>query len=168
MTAQRRGTVLFLSSIAGQIGSQTDPPYSASKAAVMRLTENLAVELKEHGVFAFALRPGFVRTQMSTYQTTEEGLRWLPDTAQRFKEEKNVPPTRFRVKRGQFLYIGDVQLDVDTTPEGGVGRPFRTDGAWTECTTGDPDCDGERANVVFGETRAGGRALSRSARSRRT
>ena len=32
MAASRRGTLLFLASVAGQIGSQTDPPYSASKA----------------------------------------------------------------------------------------------------------------------------------------
>src|SRR5581483_4597936 len=32
LAAQKRGTMLFLASVAGQIGSQTDPPYSASKA----------------------------------------------------------------------------------------------------------------------------------------
>src|SRR5207302_6744724 len=31
----RAGTLLFLASVAGQIGSQTDPPYSASKAALI-------------------------------------------------------------------------------------------------------------------------------------
>ena len=30
---RKAGTFVFLSSVAGQIGSQTDPPYSASKAA---------------------------------------------------------------------------------------------------------------------------------------
>ena len=33
MVAAGRGTFVFLASVAGQIGSQTDPPYSASKAA---------------------------------------------------------------------------------------------------------------------------------------
>ena len=33
MAEARSGTLLFLASVAGQIGSQTDPPYSASKAA---------------------------------------------------------------------------------------------------------------------------------------
>ena len=35
----RRGTLLFLSSIAGQIGSQTDPPYSTAKAAVINFAQ---------------------------------------------------------------------------------------------------------------------------------
>ena len=33
MAAAGRGTFVFLASVAGQIGSQTDPPYSAAKAA---------------------------------------------------------------------------------------------------------------------------------------
>ena len=33
MIAQRAGTMVFVASVAGPIGSQTDPPYSASKAA---------------------------------------------------------------------------------------------------------------------------------------
>jgi len=33
LVAARDGTMLFVASVAGQIGSQTDPPYSAAKAA---------------------------------------------------------------------------------------------------------------------------------------
>ena len=123
MVARGKGRVINL------IGGGTDAPlpygsaYAASKAAVMRLTENLAVELKEHGVFAFALRPGFVRTHMSTYQTSEAGRRWLPDTAQRFEEEKNVPPTmagdlavefasgRFDALTGRYIRVKDYKGD---------------------------------------------------------
>jgi NAD(P)-dependent dehydrogenase (short-subunit alcohol dehydrogenase family) len=38
--------------------------YAASKAAVVRLTENLAVELEEVGVRVNSIAPGFVPTQM--------------------------------------------------------------------------------------------------------
>src|SRR5205085_9187669 len=41
----RSGTVLFLSSVAGQIGSQTDPPYSASKAALINFAQAAAKDL---------------------------------------------------------------------------------------------------------------------------
>src|SRR5687767_11952555 len=33
MIERKRGTLVFLGSVAGQVGSPTDPPYSASKAA---------------------------------------------------------------------------------------------------------------------------------------
>jgi NAD(P)-dependent dehydrogenase (short-subunit alcohol dehydrogenase family) len=38
---------------------------AASKAAVVRLSENLAVEAGEHGISAFAICPEVVRTAMS-------------------------------------------------------------------------------------------------------
>src|SRR5207342_796728 len=31
MIERRRGTMIFIASVAGQVGSPTDPPYSASK-----------------------------------------------------------------------------------------------------------------------------------------
>ena len=33
------GAALFLASVAGQIGSQTDPPYSASKAGLINFAQ---------------------------------------------------------------------------------------------------------------------------------
>src|SRR5207244_1954158 len=39
LVAARSGTMLFLASVAGQIGSQTDPPYSASKAALLNFMQ---------------------------------------------------------------------------------------------------------------------------------
>ena len=52
------GTMLFLTSVAAQIGSQTDPPYSASKAAVINLMQCAARDLAPHGCRANALSPG--------------------------------------------------------------------------------------------------------------
>jgi short-subunit dehydrogenase len=48
LVAARRGTLLFLASVAGQIGSQTDPPYSASKAAVINFAQCVAKDLAPH------------------------------------------------------------------------------------------------------------------------
>src|SRR5688572_22950394 len=42
MIARRGGTMVFIASVAGQIGSQTDPPYSASKAANINFAQCLA------------------------------------------------------------------------------------------------------------------------------
>ena len=58
-------TMLFLTSVAAQIGSQTDPPYSASKAAVINLMQCAARDLAPHRVRANALSPGMVRTPLN-------------------------------------------------------------------------------------------------------
>jgi NAD(P)-dependent dehydrogenase (short-subunit alcohol dehydrogenase family) len=59
------GTMLFLASVAGQIGSQTDPPYSASKAALINFTQCAARDLAPHGVRVNALCPGMVQTALN-------------------------------------------------------------------------------------------------------
>jgi NAD(P)-dependent dehydrogenase (short-subunit alcohol dehydrogenase family) len=61
----RAGTMLFLASVAGQIGSQTDPPYSASKAAVINFAQFAAKDLAPYGVRVNALCPGMVETTLN-------------------------------------------------------------------------------------------------------
>jgi NAD(P)-dependent dehydrogenase (short-subunit alcohol dehydrogenase family) len=65
LVSQRRGTILLLASVAGQIGSQTDPPYSASKAAVINFAQCMAKDLAPHGVRVNALCPGMVQTELN-------------------------------------------------------------------------------------------------------
>jgi NAD(P)-dependent dehydrogenase (short-subunit alcohol dehydrogenase family) len=61
----RAGTMLFLASVAGQIGSQTDPPYSASKAALINFAQCAARDLAPYGVRVNALCPGMVKTALN-------------------------------------------------------------------------------------------------------
>ncbi len=63
--ARRAGTLLFLASVAGQIGSQTDPPYSASKAGLINFTQCAARDLAPYGVRVNALCPGMVKTALN-------------------------------------------------------------------------------------------------------
>lgn len=61
----RAGTMLFLGSVAGQIGSQTDPPYSASKAALINFAQCAARDLAPYGVRVNTLNPGMVQTTLN-------------------------------------------------------------------------------------------------------
>ncbi len=65
MIANRRGTMIFLASVAGQIGSQTDPPYSASKAANINFSQCLAKDLAQHKIRVNTICPGMVRTPLN-------------------------------------------------------------------------------------------------------
>lgn len=62
---QRRGSFCFLSSVAGQIGSPTDPPYSAAKAAAINFAQCAARDLAPYGIRANALCPGMVATELN-------------------------------------------------------------------------------------------------------
>ena len=57
--------MLFLSSVAGQIGSQTDPPYSAAKAALINFAQCAAKDLAPSGVRVNTLCPGMVQTPLN-------------------------------------------------------------------------------------------------------
>lgn len=65
LIGRRRGTLVFLASVAGQIGSQTDPPYSASKAANINFAQCLAKDLAPHGIRVNTVCPGMVKTPLN-------------------------------------------------------------------------------------------------------
>ncbi len=74
LAEQRRGTMLFLSSVAGQIGSQTDPPYSAAKAALINFAQCAAKDLAQYDVRVNTICPGMVKTDLnqSVWQSWNE------------------------------------------------------------------------------------------------
>lgn len=65
LATAKSGSMLFLASVAGQMGSQTDPPYSASKAAVINFVQCAAKDLASFGVRVNALSPGMVATPLN-------------------------------------------------------------------------------------------------------
>lgn len=58
-------SMVFLSSVAGQIGSQTDPPYSASKAANINFAQCIAKDLAKHRIRVNVVCPGMVKTPLN-------------------------------------------------------------------------------------------------------
>lgn len=65
MQSRGKGSIVFLSSIAGQNGSQTDPPYSASKAAGISFAQCMAKDLAASGIRVNSVSPGMVRTPLN-------------------------------------------------------------------------------------------------------
>jgi NAD(P)-dependent dehydrogenase (short-subunit alcohol dehydrogenase family) len=76
LIARGRGSMLFLVSVAGQIGSQSDPPYSAAKAGLINFTQCAAKDLAPHGIRVNALSPGMVKTDLnqSVWQAGQANL----------------------------------------------------------------------------------------------
>ncbi len=65
MADRRAGTLLFIASVAGQIGSQTDPPYSAAKAGLINFAQCAARDLAPYGVRVNTICPGMVQTDLN-------------------------------------------------------------------------------------------------------
>jgi NAD(P)-dependent dehydrogenase (short-subunit alcohol dehydrogenase family) len=65
MIARRAGRIINVASGAGTYPIPDMSAYVASKTALIRLSEQLAMEMKPHGISVFPIRPGVVRTAMA-------------------------------------------------------------------------------------------------------
>ncbi len=102
MIDRRTGTFVFLASVAGQIGSQTDPPYSAAKAANVNFAQCLAKDLAPHGIRVNTVCPGMVETPLNKsvwqawHDQQPEGQRLSYDEWAGEKVRKVVPLGRWQ------------------------------------------------------------------------
>jgi len=71
---QRAGTLVGISSIAGDRGRKGNPVYGTTKAAMNTYLEALRNRLAESGVHVCTVKPGFVDTGMTR---GKDGLFWL-------------------------------------------------------------------------------------------
>ncbi len=67
MLARGRGRIVHMGSYAGNTPGPGVSDYSVSKAALMRLNESLAAELKDTGILSIAVSPGVVETDMVSH-----------------------------------------------------------------------------------------------------
>lgn len=130
MIQRGRGRIINL------IGGGTGTPfaygsgYGSSKAAVMRLTECLAEELRQAGspVAVFALGPGLIRTTLTEYQLhSPEGKQWMPRIERMFDTGQDVPPTRaaalaVQLAGGRFDRLAGRAFSIGDDLEGLLAR----------------------------------------------
>lgn len=65
MIKQRRGRIINMTSVMGQVGNPGQANYSASKAGIIGFTRTVARELGSRNVTVNAVAPGFIDTQMT-------------------------------------------------------------------------------------------------------
>lgn len=87
MITRRRGRIINVASAAGLQAIETGSAYSVSKAALIRLSENIALESSSYGIATFAIHPGTVRTPMNAYMhDSDEAGRRSPEVQQWFRQ----------------------------------------------------------------------------------
>jgi gluconate 5-dehydrogenase len=116
MREQRRGRIVFFSSVAGRSGHKLHGPYAATKGAINQLMRVVAHEYAAYGVTANAVAPGYMDTELTRRYLTDN-----PDKRQALIElipagrfgtlEEVVDPVLFLCSprasfiTGQVLYI---------------------------------------------------------------
>lgn len=115
--------------IVNMIGGGTAKPnpygnaYGTSKAGLMRFSETLAAELREHAISVFATNPGLVRTDMTMLQVeSAAGRQWLPHIERLFDEGVDRPPTDAailirRLIEGDYLALTGRRFGPTDDPE---------------------------------------------------
>jgi len=81
MQQQGEGSIIVISSVAGLQGNSLLGPYAISKAGVIQLARNIAVEFGRDGIRANAIVPGLVKTEFA-------GPLWKDETLARQRIER--------------------------------------------------------------------------------
>jgi short-subunit dehydrogenase len=69
MVERRRGHLVFMSSLAGKVGTPRTPVYSATKFGLRGFAQSLREDLRPSGVGVSAIFPGFVRDAGMFHET---------------------------------------------------------------------------------------------------
>lgn len=72
MIQNKKGCIINISSIWGQVGASMEVVYSISKAGMDGLTKSLAKELGPSGIRVNSIAPGFIDTDMNNIYNKEE------------------------------------------------------------------------------------------------
>jgi NAD(P)-dependent dehydrogenase (short-subunit alcohol dehydrogenase family) len=115
-----QSTIINIGSIGGTCGFPNNPAYGASKAAIINLTQNLAIDLSRFDIRVNCVSPGYFRTDMTAKSFSDPEMRKI--------RENNTVLGRY----GQPTELMGV-LEFLLSPASSyiTGQNFIVDGGWT-------------------------------------
>jgi NAD(P)-dependent dehydrogenase (short-subunit alcohol dehydrogenase family) len=111
------GRILNFSSISGQFGGTDRIAYGATKAAIINMTQTMAVELGEHAILVNAIAPGPTRVERTRHdpEQAKAFLRHMP--LARYGEPSDIANAALFLCSDDNAFITGHTLNVD----GGFG-----------------------------------------------
>ncbi len=116
MRAAGRGSIVHIASIAGLMPQTGSGAYSASKAGVLLLSRQLAVEWGPQGVRSNAICPGMIRTPLSAKFYEEPGFeakRALVTASRRVGEPQDIADVALFLASPRSAYVTGAEILVD-------------------------------------------------------
>ena len=72
MVKQKKGRIIYVSSVIGVMGNAGQANYAAAKAGLVGLSKSIAKEYGSKGVFSNVIAPGFIKTDMTDSLPSEQ------------------------------------------------------------------------------------------------
>ena len=145
MIKRRSGCIIVVSAIGSYLVGHSMSAYCVGKTAQNRLVQLVAAEVKEFGIGAFAIDPGFVITELAEITMRDPGAqRWVPQMIEHLKARKADPESvldldrcaqrcvdlasgRYNALSGRYFELGDDMdgmLEESHNPEQTAGLPL--------------------------------------------
>ena len=123
MMGARNGRIVAIGSVIGQLASQGNAAYAASKAALLAYVKSLATESARRGVTVNYVAPGFVDTEMmapfADYRKPTEGR--IP--AGRFAKPQEIAAVVAFLASPEASYVNGAYIPVDGGLTASAGIP---------------------------------------------
>ncbi len=125
------GSVLFTASVGGLWGSTNAAAYSAAKAAVVNLTQTMALDHARHGIRVNCVCPGGTRTPLATalveelglMEAFEERLRHLVPFEGRLAEPREIADAFVFLASDEASFVTGESIVVDGGQHAGLFIP---------------------------------------------
>ncbi|MGI9155850.1 MAG: beta-ketoacyl-ACP reductase [Marmoricola sp.] len=118
MLRQRKGRIIFVSSVVGLLGSPGQVNYAASKAGLVGMARSLARELGSRSITANVVAPGYVETDMTVVLPEEQKAAYQSQIPlQRFATTTEIASTVLWLASEGAGYVTGAVIPVD----GGLG-----------------------------------------------
>ena len=119
---KNKGSIIFISSLAGMIGMPNSSPYCAAKMALTGLAQSMRIELSGTGAHVGIVRVGLVNTNPDKRVLTHNGSS-IPVTRKGHESEQDVAKAVFRlIRKRRFM--------ITQTPVGTALRIVNTIAPW--------------------------------------